>query len=781
MKEVRRNLKRFLKGKLKITLALLVSFLITGRIGYSIEVAAKSHINEQKDINDERYEVTTGDKNYYYGVVAYDRSNFSINSKTIDITNNSSGDGILTEEIPDPEIAALHLEQSTDVKLGNKDTETINMSVNTDKGVATGIAVYNNDKENKLDEGSTLEINGENFRLDVYSKGEGVNDSAYGILVGSKKDKDGDNCEVNIQAENTVINVTSDSDRPYAAQGIAVWGDGTVILNSGNVKIRSANAINVKRNSLVEINANSLDKVIQLDGSIVFECVDPSTPINSTVIVNLTNSNSYLNGNILVTNLGHGHDGDVTGMKLGLSNGASWSTTEEGSFVNELNFNEGIIYNNSGIKKGDRDYSMNIDKMVGTGGTIVMDTTYDEATDSFSTPTFWLGEKGRDTKLTFNYKGITAEDIDTDNIAETERELNQLASKIFMTGEELNSSIHITEGLLDGAIDANLVVDNREIVPLIETNSSNLVVKDIKVNSYSNTVIGLRDLAAINLLTWRQEFSSFSQRMGELRDNQGNSGVWARVYGGEIEQGSNYDNSYQTYQVGYDKAYDYAGGKLFLGYLFSYTDGSTSSDLASGENNSIGAGVYGSWLNNSGHYIDVVAKLSRLHNDYDVYGENRLYNSKGDYTNYGVSLGLEYGKRFVTDSKFFIEPSVRMDLGRVAHRSYTTSSGIRVDQDTLYTALGSVGAKVGYNLEKGNLYARVSGVKEFAGDIDATYTSNTTQKKASVDLEDEWLEFGIGGNYRVAENINLYLDLSKTTEAMVDTNWQANLGFRWEL
>jgi hypothetical protein len=33
----------------------------------------------------------------------------------------------------------------------------------------------------------------------------------------------------------------------------------------------------------------------------------------------------------------------------------------------------------------------------------------------------------------------------------------------------------------------------------------------------------------------------------------------------------------------------------------------------------------------------------------------------------------------------------------------------------------------------------------------------------------------------VAENVNLYLDLSKTTEAMVDTNWQANLGFRWEL
>ena len=93
-------------------------------------------------------------------------------------------------------------------------------------------------------------------------------------------------------------------------------GGGTIRLNSGNVKISADNVINVKRNSFVEINANSLDNIIQLDGSIVFECVDPSTDIDSDVVVNLTNSNSYLNGNILVTNLVDGHSGTVDGMKI---------------------------------------------------------------------------------------------------------------------------------------------------------------------------------------------------------------------------------------------------------------------------------------------------------------------------------------------------------------------------------------------------------------------------------------------------------------------------------
>lgn len=772
-RELEKSLKRYLKRKIKVTLGLLVTFLITGQVGYSMEIAKNYYENGQDIvIGENEYKVNVGDNDqnleYNYGIIVRKNTDLNIQSSDrIEIINTTP-----SEEIPGMEIAALNVRQSSNLILGTEETKDIYLKVESSKGVATGISLYNVHTTDAVDEGSSLEINGKNFTLDVHSTSEGPNKSTFGILVGNNKTNDGKNCEVDINSENTVINVTNDSGISYKANALTAWYGGTIKLNSGNVKIvtNKNNVINVKDNSSVQINASSLDNIIQLDGSIVFEYVNSSTDIDSNVIVNLTNSNSYLNGNILVTNFGNEDPGDVTGMKLGLSNGATWSTTEEGSFVNDLTFNGGIINNNSGIKKGHKTYSMNIDRMTGTGGTIIMDATYDRVNDSFSSTTLEIKQKDNNTKLNFAYDGIDADNIAINDAQETEEALNQLAGNIYIRNGEINSSINVDEGLLNGAIVGDLV-----------QGTSGMQVENIRVGSLSNTVMGLRNLATINLLTWRQEFSSFSQRMGELRDSQGNSGVWARVYGGEIEQGSNYDNSYQTYQVGYDKAYDYAGGKLFLGYLFSYTDGSTNYDLGSGENNSIGAGVYGSWFNNSGHYIDVVAKLSRLHNDYDVYSENRMYNSKGDYTNYGVSLGVEYGKRFVTDNKFFIEPSIRMDLGRVANKSYSTSTDVRVDQDTLYTALGSLGAKIGYNLEKGNLYARISGVKEFAGDIDTTYTNKFGQTKTSVDLEDEWIEFGIGGNYKVAENVNLYLDLSKTTEAMVDTNWQANLGFRWEL
>lgn len=88
-------------------------------------------------------------------------------------------------------------------------------------------------------------------------------------------------------------------------------------------------------------------------------------------------------------------------------------------------------------------------------------------------------------------------------------------------------------------------------------------------------VEGIRDLATINLLTWRQEMNSLNKRMGELRNSTGEHGVWSRVYTGKIENGSKYDNDYQTYQVGYDKKYTVDNGVMFVGGLVSYTDGET--------------------------------------------------------------------------------------------------------------------------------------------------------------------------------------------------------------
>ena len=47
-----------------------------------------------------------------------------------------------------------------------------------------------------------------------------------------------------------------------------------------------------------------------------------------------------------------------------------------------------------------------------------------------------------------------------------------------------------------------------------------------------------------------------------------------------------------------------------------------------------------------------------------------------------------------------------MTFGRVSSEDYTTSEGVKVEQDTAYTFVGDVGTAVGYKFsDKGNVYA----------------------------------------------------------------------------
>lgn len=446
-------------------------------------------------------------------------------------------------------------------------------------------------------------------------------------------------------------------------------------------------------------------------------------------------------------------------MKLGLSNGGTWNVTGD-SFVNDLTVNNGVINVTDKVEK-----EISVDRLHGNGGTVTFETDVAENGDvSVAQGNLNIKEVEGTPRMRVGFSGINADDLVGNNV-NLQEAFNQLANKVTVTTGDVEETYFAQEGAVVGEITA------------VESKDGKM---EISQEKSSNTVAGLRDLATINYLSWKQEMGSLTQRMGELRNSSAEHGVWARVYGGKVENGSRYDNEYQTYQVGYDKKYSVNNGNVFLGYLVSYTDGETNYELGNGENYSVGAGMYATWVNNNGHYVDVLYKVSRLNNKFDVNGRGNNLNSKGEYDTYGISLSGEYGKRFDLTEKWFIEPNVGMHFGRLGDETYTTNSGIEVSQDSIYTAEGRIGTSVGYKFGNGNVYARAHAVKEFAGDIDSSYTANGVTVKESEDLSDTWAEFGVGVNYRFAENVNVYLDLEKSGDAAVDTEWQANLGFRWE-
>ena len=627
-----------------------------------------------------------------------------------------------------------------------------------------GIDVDNHSKSQGLKEGGKLNITADT--INIIAKATHGAGWAYGInCITRTEDLSQDKfSQVVINAKNT--NIIAESSVKGQSNGIIAWSQGQVLLNNGNVSIIVDNIINTRGKAVTEINKNNdADYIVNLRGDIVFQYASNSgTPVDADVTINLANENSKFTGKI--TSVGDPPEGKdkVTGMSLGLSNGGEWENTGD-SFVNELTLNGGVV-TNKGI-----DYGIKVDNLLGNGGDINMVAEIGTDGKATSGKLSIVTVDNKDAKFNVNYSGEGKLEVSQEKAKDI---FDDLAKNITVEeGNTFNASAKLEEGLISREYEAEFV----------KGSGDDVIVKPetVKVGNLNVMVEGMRDLATINVLSWRQEMSSLNERMGELRNSTGSNGIWARVYGGKVENSSKYDNEYQTYQVGYDKKYTVENGNLFVGALVSYTDGKTNYNLGDGENYSVGAGVYATWLNRDGQFADVVLKQSRLHNKFDVRNKKGNLSQHGDYSNWGTSLSGQYGKRFDLDDKFFVEPSVQLTFGRVSSEEYTTSVGVKVEQDTAYTFVGDVGTVVGYKFsDKGNIYARVSLVKEFKGDIDTKYSYSGATEYTSEDLSDTWGEFGVGVNYRIKENINMYVDIQRTEEATVENKWQANLGFRWE-
>ena len=134
---------------------------------------------------------------------------------------------------------------------------------------------------------------------------------------------------------------------------------------NGDLIINANNAVNVRGNSTVNINTDSQHTTV-LNGDIVFET--PATPenyhgsgqiINSYVNINLVGEESSWTGSayqeykineadekyqhVVDMNV-QPYQGNVTGFKLNISDGAVWNMTDD-SFINNVNVADGGAVN----------------------------------------------------------------------------------------------------------------------------------------------------------------------------------------------------------------------------------------------------------------------------------------------------------------------------------------------------------------------------------------------------------------------------------------------------
>lgn len=305
-----------------------------------------------------------------------------------------------------------------------------------------------------------------------------------------------------------------------------------------------------------------------------------------------------------------------------------------------------------------------------------------------------------------------------------------------------------------------------------QTNADGRIVSVREASNAYN--VGVSELASIAMLAWRAENNDMFKRLGDLRRGDGNNGIWARVMAGESEFGTqNLENEFTTLQVGYDHRLG-AALEWVLGGAFTYTKGDSTFDYGSGDNYQFGFALYGSYLAQSGGYVDVIGKYSRLKNEYDAFGGV----GGGEYYGNGLSVSVEAGQRFDAAWGLYGEPQVEFSYGYLTDANYLTSAGARVEQDSIKSAVGRVGFNVGKTFERGSVHVGAPWLKDWEGETSVRMSYRGHARTFAQDFGDDWIEFEVGGAYDLRDNLKLYGTFETTTGGDVKTPWLANVGVR---
>lgn len=393
--------------------------------------------------------------------------------------------------------------------------------------------------------------------------------------------------------------------------------------------------------------------------------------------------------------------------------------------------------------------------------------------------------------------------IDTSNPDDVQGTLNKLANKLYYLGaidgaeSNLDGYVQIAEGLTSSS--AALKLGDVEFSGEDGKGSlaaGSVVTPDSKKNpaviygdKETAMMKGAKTAMVSNALVWRAESNDLMKRMGDLRLSEGESGIWAKYYGGKYSmdgQNTNMSVRYNAYQVGYDKE---VGNGWKAGVALSYDDGSSSYGTGHADLKNTSLGLYGTWTGEDGQYVDLIAKYSRLENEYDV---RNLYGHKlsGDYKTWGAALSAEYGKRFEGKNGMYVDPSVELTLGRVAGKDYKAASDyldafgkakdLYVHQDAFTSLIGRVGVRLGQKLDNASYFVKLAAAHEFNGDFDSSYhVEGEPDGSTSISFSDTWFEAQLGGSVKLNDNSMVYASFERSFGGDVEQKWRVDAGLRW--
>ena len=763
------------------------------------------------------------------GILAYDGGLVDASGQTnIKVITNLGGNKINHVNagvVSDGE----HLKSS--VTLGNTTIVIQNNSnfTNSIYGVETGLfASYYADKDQ-----STTTLNGKTKIILSSNK----NSHAYGLAsFGSSITA---NDLVTIQLDNSQENIGgfAEFNAIHAGLGFGKFDNSSIDLKNGlvvklpeNVRPgdRNIHAINAVNGALEDLNGStaiSLDSgrnVVQIEGNLFAE---KSGNINLT----MKGENSFLTG--WADNSASSSAGSID-LKIG--DGASWnviSKVDTSSFdgknsVNSLDLSGGTldmtyatVHQKLDWEGSDHRQHLIITNgtgqagLSGSGGTIKMDIDLAGETknalllDQIEVKGKAEGEFTGLVNFVNGLDGVSAEKLHSENWL-----ISQQSGVMTMTGKSAaNGSMQswslkffkneadlddISKGAStsDGGAGWWYLVRNEE--------------SDLPPEPNQNINVGTSTGQA---LAWAAELEDLRLRLGEVRYGA-QDGAWVKAsFTKDRAYGSGrhgFKQETNALHVGFDRLVGTSeSSSWLLGASFRYghseQDGFAEANGGSGELEQYSVKAYTTWMHESGTYLDLVAQTGWYEQSLEGVANDGKTSYSASYNTRGSGASIEVGRMFTLYqdpaaddrlwwSHWFVEPQAQLSYFRVQGEDYTTSTGLKVSQesaDFLTGRLGAVlGKKVSYggldDLEKRYFQAAVmGGVKyEFKGDqgINFTGSDNVRLHVDAADMGGVRWYYGFMLDWQLSESLRLYGQVSREEGSHYTREYDVHFGAKYQ-
>ena len=601
-----------------------------------------------------------------------------------------------------------------------------------------------------------------------------------------------------------IANGAGSSIKADGLTNITVGSGDAVKADAGSIELAGSivkGAVTADNKGKISINANNNaagSKLTDITGNVL-------AASGSNVDIGLGTAESKLTGDVstagdavinIYADMGiwtGNADGDNVNLNLNSSK-AQWNNIGN-SKLRSLKGNGGII-NQTDANAG------NIDVGDYSGNVVVnYKHTADKDTESNTLNNIKFGGGSLNIDKVAEGSSITLRTDNSDNLSYTETDnieklFRELSKKLYYADagsnpDNLSGHVEIAEGLTKVKVYGDINYGEHGQGNYKDGSIKRTDPEIIYGSSETAMMRGAKSAMASTALLWRSENSDMLQRMGDVRLDNEESGLWARYYGGKNSfdaKNTKYSTSFNAYQLGYDKKLD---NNMLFGAAVSYNKGKNTYEMGGhGDGKAVSLSVYGSWNSDKGHYADVIVKGGKLDNDYTVYNDMG-HKLEGDYDTWGLSLSAEYGRRMQMQNGFYIDPSVQFTVGRIAGADYSAASdfldskGLKKDmyvsQDAFTSAIGRIGLGMGKTTDKAMFYTKFALAHEFSGDFTTTFAAeNEPTSSTAVDFGGTWFEWQLGGSMKVNDNSYVYATFEKKFGGDTGSNdWRLDAGLRW--